>query len=145
MPFGRNELLIAGAVLVIALLVATPLMLSSGLAGRLSELRDQVESLRAAQLDHREAFGTYVGAASAPRTPAELGPDPVAWKPSRGFERLAWAPEPRQAVYASFAVAITEGGFRITGTSDLDGDGERAVIEATQDAPANAVSPPGVY
>lgn len=135
----------ATAVLVIALLIATPMLIGSGLAGRLDVVRADVESLRAAELDHHEAFGSWVSAAAAPRRSDEVGSEPVAWVPSGGFERLAWAPRDPSEVYASFQVSVTRGGFRIVGITDLDGDGEPAVIEATHESPAAATSPSGVY
>lgn len=135
----------ATVVLVIALLVATPMMLSSGRAGRLDQIRDDVESLRAAELDHREAFGRYVTADAAPRPPQAVGAEPVPWSPSTGFSRLAWAPAEPSEVFASFSVSLTPTGFRVTGVSDLDGDGVPAMIEATEQSPATAISPSGVY
>ncbi|MBX2796664.1 MAG: hypothetical protein KTR31_03310 [Myxococcales bacterium] len=145
MTIGRNDVLIGVAVLVIVLIFAIPLLLSGGKAGRLDHVMGQVDSLRQAQLVHMEAFGEFVSAEASPRAPRLVDATPVHWIASEGFAKLAWSPQPHDEVYASYAVAVTADGFRVIGTSDLDGDGQRAVVEATQDDEAFVTTPSGVY
>ena len=145
MNIGRNELILIGAVvLAVALLVLVPFLLSSGKAEHREECRLQVEAIRQAELQYQEAFGEFVGAEPAPRAPTAVGPEPVAWQPTEGFRKLSWAPEAEE-VYGSFQVAATREGFTVTGTCDVDGDGERAVFQATKDEEAHAVTASSVY
>ena len=145
MNIGRNEMILIGAVvLAVALLVLVPFLLSSGKADKREQVRLHVEAIRNAEIQYQEAFGEFVGAEAAPRAAHEVSAEPVPWKASDGFRKLAWAPD-EDSVLGSYQVAATREGFTVTGTCDVDGDGERAVFEATRDEEARAITASSVY
>lgn len=141
---GRTEILIGVAVLAVAALVVVPLVVSVTRSRRAREVEVTVERIRLAELRHHELFGAYVPAASAPRAPEEVDPTAVPWTPTEGFRQLAVAPD-RMEVIGSYQVQVEGDSFKVIGTCDADGDGTRAVYEATPDRPVHAVTDPGVY
>jgi hypothetical protein len=48
-------------------------------------------------------------------------------------------------VRGSYKVTTTRTGFKITATSDIDEDGNRAIVEATESSPAKLVTADTVY
>lgn len=144
MNIGRNEILIGVAVLAVAILILVPFLLSSNKSSRRDEVEALVNAIRQAEIDYHDAFGEYVSAEAAPRPPHAVGPEPVAWNPTEGFRKLSWAPEADE-VYGSYQVQADKHGFKIIGSCDVDGDGERAVFEATQEQAAQRTTASGVY
>jgi hypothetical protein len=141
---SSRSVLLGVAALAIAGLLSIPLWLWSARRASRDEVVRTVESIRVAEIENRRAFGEYVGADAAPRAPYAVDATPVPWVPGEGFERLHWRP-PSDQVLGSFRVVLTASGFVVHGACDVDGDGERALIEATESAPARLLTPPGVY
>lgn len=144
MNIGRNEILIGVAVLAVAILILVPVLLSSSKSGRRDEVEALVNAIRQAEIDYHDAFGEYVSADAAPRPPHAVGPDPVPWAPTEGFRKLSWGPEAEE-VYGSYQVQADKKGFKVIGSCDVDGDGQRAIFEATHEEPAKLVTGSGVY
>ncbi|MCB9688772.1 MAG: hypothetical protein H6735_27275 [Alphaproteobacteria bacterium] len=144
MNIGRNEILVGVAILVVAVLIVVPIFVSGSKSGALDEIRDNVEAIRQAEIQYQEAFGVYVSADAAPRPAHAVNGEAVAWAPSEGFRRLSWAPE-TEAVVGSYQIQADKTGFKVIGTSDVDGDGQRAIFEATADEPAHQVTGSGIY
>lgn len=144
---GRTEVLIGAAVVGVLGLIAIPLFLSVGKGSAREEVPLLVESIRKFEFLHHEPFGEYVSAAPAPREPHLVDGHAVPWVTNAGFTKLGWEPgvEGLTEVYGSYHVSATEDGFKVTGTCDVDGDGERATFEATADKEAAAVSASNVY
>src|SRR5687767_7831820 len=103
MNIGRNEILVGVAVLAVAILIVVPIFVSSNKSSRLDEIRTNVEAIRQAELQYRDAFGTFVSADAAPRPQHAVDSNPVSWRPSEGFRKLSWAPE-TEAVLGSYQV-----------------------------------------
>ena len=144
MNIGRNEILVGVAILVVAVLVVSTIFVSGNGGGHLDELLVNVEALRQAELQYKGAFGDYVSADAAPRAPHEVDGNAVPWTPSEGFRKLSWAP-PNEAVVGSYQIRTDPDGFTVIGTCDLDGDGQRAIVEASAGNAAHVVSADGVY
>ncbi|MEZ4236250.1 MAG: hypothetical protein R3F59_08840 [Myxococcota bacterium] len=144
MNVGRNEILIGVAVLVVATMIAAPMLISGRKSDRVGEVEANVEAIRQAELQYHDAFGEYVSAEAAPRPAYQVDPNPIPWKPTDGFRKLAWAPESTEVV-GSYSVQADGAGFKVTGSCDVDGDGQRATFEATHEVEAHATSPAGVY
>ena len=144
MTIGRNEILIGVAVLAVGTMIVAPMVISSSKSNRVTELEVNVNAIRQAELQYHDAFGEYVSADFAPRAAYQVDPNPVPWVPSEGFRKLSWQPETDQVV-GSYTVQAEGNGFKVTGTCDVDGDGERAIVEATHEVEAHAISPAGVY
>lgn len=144
MNIGRSQILVAVAVVAVAILIIVPIIVSSSKSSRLEELEKNVNAIRIAEIQYREAFGEYISADAAPRPPHAVDGNPVPWIPSNGFRKLSWAPD-AETVIGSYQVQADKEGFKVIGFCDVDGDGERATYEATQDKEAYAVSGSGVY
>ena len=144
MTLGRNEILIAVAIVAVLILVAIPLLLSGSKQGQAAEVPLNVNAIRTAEIQYHDAFNEYISAEAAPRAPHAVDPNPVAWAPSRGFKRLSWSPG-TEAVVGSYAVIATSKGFTVSGACDVDGDGARATYEASLEAEAKATSAENVY
>jgi len=142
---GRTEVIVAVVVVLVLAAIATPFLLGSSKKYLRAEVPTMVEQIKAAEIASMGAFDTYEAAEAAPRGPTQVNAEPVPWTPTRGFDRLAWAPDDETAVYGSYRVVLTDDGFKVIGTIDADGDGKRAVFEATQDTPPTMVSPEDYY
>ena len=141
---GRTEAMIGVAVLALIGLVAVPLGVNMSKKSKRNELVVNVDSLRTVVIAHHDAFQEYVNAAASPRPNFEVNGTPKAWAPSAGFQKLSWAPE-QPEVLGSYSVTVTDDGFKIIGTSDIDEDGVRAIVEASASAPARLVTDDAVY
>ncbi|MCO4746474.1 MAG: hypothetical protein KC912_16875 [Proteobacteria bacterium] len=142
---GRTEIAIGvGAVV---LVIALALIMTSGSSGKSerTELPLNVDSIRTAEITLQGAFGDFVSAEASPRPATAVNAEPVAWTPSAGFKKLSWAPKVKDKVYGSYQVVASETGFEVTGVADIDGDGERAIFKADQDANAKATTGENVY
>ena len=144
MNVGRNEILIGVAVLAVAILIIVPIVVSSSKSSRVEEVERNVNLIRTAEIQYHEAFGDWVSAEAAPRPPYAVDPNPVPWAPTDGFRKLSWAPD-SDTVIGSYQVQTDGSGFKVIGACDVDGDGERAVFEATADTEAHRVTGSGVY
>ncbi len=134
----------AGAALAVAALVSIPVIISWSRQARLDEVIATAESIRISELENRKAFGEYVAAEAAPRPPHAVDAAFVPWVPSEGFTRLNWFPRATE-LRGSFSVVLTPTGFVVHAACDIDGDGERALIEATEGVPARLVTPSGTW
>lgn len=141
---GRREVGIGVAIVVVLGLIAIPFGMNAAKKSKRNEVRENVESLRIVEIEHRDAFGVFVTAEPAPRSPTEVNGEAVEWAPTEGFNNLSWAPK-QEFVRASYAVVATPDGFKVVGTSDIDGDGKKAVFEATLDAEAHLVTDERIY
>jgi type II secretory pathway pseudopilin PulG len=144
MNIGRNEILIGVAVLAVAALIVVPILVSNNKSSRLEEVERTVQAIRKAELDYHDAFGEYVSAEAAPRPSHAVDPNPVPWVPSEGFRKLSWGPDQDQVI-GSYQVQADKDGFKVVGSCDVDGDGQRAIFEATQDTDAHQVTESGIY
>ena len=142
--FGRAEIMVGVAVVALIVLVAIPLGRNMSKKAKRNELTENVNSIRIVVMAHHDAFQEYVSASAAPRGPYEVNPNAVPWTASEGFRKLSWAPDAPD-VRGSYQVEVVGDGFKITGTADIDGDGQRSVVEATQAHSAKLVSDDSVY
>ena len=61
-----------------------------------------------------------------------------------GFVKLVWTPD-QEEVWGAYQVVARGEHFTITGTCDVDGDGERATFTATEADPAAMATDAGVF
>lgn len=143
---GRKELLIGGGVVLVLALATIPFMTGPSTEGLRNEVPQYVNALRDKELQLHKALGEdFRAAAWAPRDPAKLSGEPVAWEGNRDFVKIGWEPADTAKVYGTYTVTVADGGFIVKGSCDLDGDGRRATWVATQDEPAKRTSDPDVY
>ena len=142
---GRNEILVGVAVVAVLALIAVPVVWSTNRKSQREEVRINVDAIRLRELDNKAVFSEYLGADAAPRPPHAVDATPVPWVPTEGYRRLGWAPEQTE-VRGAYSVTLTpDGGFLVRGACDVDGDGRRAIYEATADRPATLVTDAGIY
>jgi len=140
---GRTEILIGVAVVAVLALIAVPLGLNRAKNSKLSEVPLNVDLIRVSEIKYASAFNKFIPATAAPREAHAVDAEFVKWEPSAGFKKLSWAPETEE-VRGSYQVRTTDAGFEVEGVCDVDGDGQRAVFKATQDAEATQTNQ-GVY
>ena len=143
--YGRTEIAIGAAVLVVIGLIAIPLMSGTTETASRAELPLNVEAIRTAEIAYQGQFGDFVSADPAPRRPEAVNGTPVPWAPTRGFKELSWSPENTEQVIGSYRISVDGKTFKVTGTSDTDSDGIRATFTATQSDAATQVSPDSAH
>ncbi len=116
-------------------LVAVPAAIVVHRRLQLNKVLADVDDLRRAELHHRDTFGDFVAADPAPRPPYAVDATSVPWRSNEGFTRLGWRPLYPE-VHATYRVTLTAKGFVASAACDLDGDGERARVEATESSAA---------
>lgn len=145
---GRTEILVGLALLAVLVLITVPVGWSMARRARRAEVAENVEAIRQRELENMRTFSEYLAADAAPRPPHTVNGDAVPWVPSPGFERLGWAPSDTD-VRGSYSVTITQGAggrdFLVRGSCDVDGDGHRAIYEATAAQPAALTTDASVY
>jgi hypothetical protein len=99
-----------------------------------------LEELKEAEFAHARTQGHYLAVATQPQATDEVGPHALTWEGVEGW----WQP-PRSITRGAYDVKLTDGGFEITGTCDVDGDGIRAVFRVTDRAPLERLTPDHVY
>ncbi len=143
-----TELLVGIGVIVVLVLLGIPLVTSLLRKSAREELPLIVDEIRKFELAYQRPFGEYLSAPYAPRPPTAVDGEKAPWQGNAGYEKLGFSPVEALGVeelYGTYRVAITESGFTVTGTADIDGDGERSVYVATESEPAHPTSDPSVY
>lgn len=90
-----------------------------------TEVIENVEAIRTAQLACYEAFESFVEVPSPVPRPVEgLTKGSVPWRPGSGFDTLGWSPDGE--VRGTYWVELSPQGtdFTVHGAIDIDGDGE---------------------
>jgi hypothetical protein len=145
---GRTEIIVGVAVVAVLLLIAVPLVMRMSSSSSRTEVPLIVDAIRQAELDYHRQFGDFVSAESTPRAPHLVDGTAIPWANNRGFDTIGLKlPDGITEVYGSYKVTASKDGFVVVGTSDLDGDGARAVYEASdKDGDvAHPTSPPDAY
>ena len=143
---GRTEVLVGVAVVVILGLVTIPLWMGTSRKAKRAEVPLIVDDIALAERTNKKAFDAYVSAEASPRALTAVNGDQVPWNPSAGFTKLHYdPPQDHSELWGAYQVVADEDGFKVTGTCDVDGDGQRARYEATESSDATAVSEASVY
>ncbi|MBW1878840.1 MAG: type II secretion system protein [Deltaproteobacteria bacterium] len=141
---GRTEVIIGIAVVAVVALITLPLWLNTSRKSGRAEVPLNVDAIKLAEVTYNEAFDEFVSAEAAPRATTAVNTEKVAWAPSPGFVKLAWEPEEKQ-LYGSYMVVARDDDFTVTGTCDLDGDGQRAVFTANATDNATMTTDESIY
>ena len=104
-----------------------------------SELGLVLESLREAQLAHRRTHKDWFDLPPSPQATSAVGTHAVSWS---GTER--WRP-PLPELRGSYRTERTAQGLVLIGECDIDGDGIRAVFQASPNGLATRTTPDDVY
>lgn len=131
----RNKWIIIVVVAVVLLIGLGTFLAGTGGSAMRDEVPVNVDLIRLAEIEYESAFEEFVSADAAPRDPLAVDATPVAWSPSRGFEKLSWKPAQAE-VYGSYAVNAKADGFTVVGVCDVDADRTQARFHATKDAKA---------
>lgn len=141
---GRTEVIVGIVVVVVVIVIAIPLLGGTSKKTARAEVPLHVDAIKLAEVTYSEAFEEFVSAEAAPRAMTAVNQDRVAWAPTPGFVKLAWEPADPE-LYGAYMVTTKDGGFTVTGTCDVDGDGTRAIYTATADDNATRTTPEDVY
>ena len=144
----RTEILIGVGVILVLGLLAIPVFTRMARKSAREELPLVVDEIRKFQLAYQKPFGEFVSAPYAPRAPHAVDGEQAPWVGNPGYEKLGFSPVESLGVdelYGTYRVAVTKTGFIVTGTADIDGDGERSVYVATEAEPAHPTTDPSVY
>jgi hypothetical protein len=144
----RTEILIGVGVVLVLGLLAVPVFTRMARKSAREELPLIVDEIRKFEIAYQKPFGEYVSAPYAPRAPHAVDGERAAWATNAGYEKLGFSPIESlgaDELYGTYRVAITASGFTVTGTADIDGDGERSVYVATESEPAHPTTDPNVY
>jgi hypothetical protein len=111
---------------------------------RRAEAQKWLDSVRTAEKAYEAAFDKYH---SCPLTPSTVpGSEGAAWAGGgeTDFNEIGWSPD-AALVYCSFEVQATKNSFVATARCDIDGDGEFAIIEATESQAPSVKTAEDVY
>ena len=146
MPFeiSKTQLGIFIVVAALVVIVAIPLVTTGGDKAKRDEVPLNVDLIRQAEIDYKDAFEDYISATSAPRDPLTVDEKAVPWAPSKGFKALSWAPEMSE-VYGSYSVNAKADGFIVNGVCDVDGDGSQARYQATLKETSHSLTEDSIY
>ena len=102
-----------------------------------------MDGIKTAQLGYDAAFDRYVQQ-TAFHPGATVGKGQVGWTTGSAFDTLGWSPDGEiRGAYKVSTVSTTD--FRVTGISDVDGDGQQATYTATKSINATLTTPETVY
>ena len=111
---------------------------------RRTEAQTQLDSIRTAEKAYEAAFDSYY---TCPQTPSPVpSSDGAQWAGGgkADFDQLGWEPAD-DLVYCSFDVQTRGDSFTATARCDMDGDGEQAIIEATESLAPRLMTADDVY
>ena len=110
------------------------------LKAKLSELGENVNAIRTAELSHHASEGRFVSVELHPRELAALDQRGVPWPVGSGFDDLGWDPD--GPVRAAYSVEVSPDGtdFVVHGWADVDDDGVRAHYTATRSISAARIT-----
>lgn len=141
---GRTEIIAGVAIAAVIALIAVPLFSRTSRNTARAEVPLNVDSIRTAELTWYGSFDDYVSASDAPRPMTAVNDQAVTWVPSKGFEELRWSPATPE-VWGAYRVVAKADGFTVTGTCDVDGDGQRAMFSATATTTATQSTDESIY
>ena len=122
--------------------IAIPNFVEMQYRAKRAEVPANVDGIKTAELAYDAAFDTFIEESS-------FQPDSFPSKEVRswgtsGFDTLGWGPDGE--VRGSYKVStISSTDFRVTGISDIDGDGVYATYTATKSINATLVTPSDIF
>ena len=134
--FTLIELMIVVAIIGILAAIAIPNFLTMQLRAKRSEVPLNLTGISTAEKAYFHEFGEYIEAAKAPATgPGKTKKLPLGITSTHGFGKIGWNSD--GAVYGAYQATVDNSGdptFTLTGTCDVDGDGELATYDATENS-----------
>ena len=127
--FTLVELMIVVAIIGILAAIAIPNFVAMQYRAKRAEVPSNVDGVKTAQLAYDAAFDKFIEQAAF--HPGTVGKAQQDWPAGSNFDTLGWAPDGKvRGMYK--VVSLTSTDFRVTGESDVDGDGTNAQYTATK-------------
>lgn len=138
--FTLIELMIVVAIMSILAAIAVPAYRGAVFSSRRAELPINVRAIEGQEQAYLASYNDYIEAAQTPSSAP--GPNLVNFGAgSAGFQAIAYAPSGK--VRGVYSVTVSGDIATVTGQSDVDGDGVRAVYQSTMDASTSLVTSRG--
>jgi len=127
--FTLVELMIVVAIIGILAAIAIPNFVAMQYRAKRAEVPSNVDGIKTAQLAYDAAFDKFIEQASF--HPGAVGKAQMDWPTGSNFDTLGWAPDGKvRGMYKVVSISSTD--FRVTGESDVDGDGTNAQYTCTK-------------
>lgn len=142
--FTLVELMIVVAIIGILAAIAIPNFVAMQYRAKRAEVPSNVDGIKTAELGYDAAFDKFIQQ-TAPWPDGSPGKPQRPWNGSgSNFQTLGWSPD--GDVRGSYMVETTSStDFRVTGTSDVDGDGTQATYTCSKSINAIQMTANDVY
>ncbi len=141
--FSVIELMVLLALICIVAAIGVPNFIEMQYRAQRAEVPANLEGIRYSAIAYQTAHGRVV-TEEIPRPDAFPGQRERPWKAGSRFDDLGW--EPEGEVRGSYAIAArAPAAFTVKGFCDVDGNGEQAVFEGSEQSAVTALSGSSVY
>jgi type IV pilus assembly protein PilA len=141
--FTLVELMIVVAIIGILAAIAIPNFVAMQYRAKRAEVPSNVDGIKTAELGYDAAFDKFIEQSTA--VPSGTPGKPARpWASGTAFQTLGWSPD--GDVRGAYSVVTTSStDFRVTGVSDVDGDGVQATYTCSKSVNAGQQTPNDVY
>ena len=128
--FTLVELMIVVAIIGILAAIAIPNFVSMQYRAKRAEIPANVDGIKTAELAYDAAFDQFIEQNSFYPS-SSVGKAQVTWNTGSAFDTIGWSPDGKvRGAYRVSTISSTD--FRVTGISDVDGDGTQATYTSTK-------------
>jgi type IV pilus assembly protein PilA len=126
--FTLVELMIVVAIIGILAAIAIPNFVAMQYRAKRAEVPANVDGIKTAELAYDAAFDQFIQQTGF-HPSSSVGKSQATWTAGSGFDTIGWAPDGKvRGAYKLASLSSTD--FRVTGISDVDGDGVQASYTA---------------